>query len=208
MLRNTLIGIYSVWFVLIVLIGTNYMLAGFQILTPVNMKCMGYWIVMSYKSERVRHFWRTHHFYLQGRRVSQARNQQKKTPACSMLLPVPFSLILNVEAICFSETSDYFHRPTRLYIPEHRTVRSHRCGNLRSNRYALYIHQANISYWNFVFAQFSSPRIEWQITEAFVVELLVGLTNLILKDRTKTCWEMISEKNNRGSANKEFWTNF
>jgi hypothetical protein len=56
MLWNTLIGIYSVWFVLIVLIGTNYIFAGFQILTAVNMKCMGFWSVMSYNSERARRF--------------------------------------------------------------------------------------------------------------------------------------------------------
>jgi hypothetical protein len=42
-----------------------------------------------------------------------------------------YSSTLKTEATCPSETSDDFHRITRRYIPENRTLHNHRCENLK-----------------------------------------------------------------------------
>jgi hypothetical protein len=43
-----------------------------------------------------------------------------------------YSSILMMEATCSSETTIEFYRTIRRYIPEARTLRNHRCENLRS----------------------------------------------------------------------------
>jgi hypothetical protein len=44
-----------------------------------------------------------------------------------------------MEAICSSETSVDTQRATRRYIPEDGTLHDHRCENLKSDIYRIYI---------------------------------------------------------------------
>jgi hypothetical protein len=61
-------------------------------------------------------------FHLQGWRVSQGRNQQKR--ATSYLVPLEYSSTLRMEAVCYSETSGPL-QSSRRYNPEDRTLHSH-----------------------------------------------------------------------------------
>jgi hypothetical protein len=63
-------------------------------------------------------------------RVSQARRQHEEGSSLCLVS----SLTLKMGTICFSETSVDFHRTTWPYIPEDRTLRNHRCENLKSYR--------------------------------------------------------------------------
>jgi hypothetical protein len=53
-------------------------------------------------------------------------------PASCWFLAWHYSSILNMEAICPSETSVYFQRTTRRFTSEYRTLHNHRCVNLTS----------------------------------------------------------------------------
>jgi hypothetical protein len=78
------------------------------------------WVVTPYSSEGDLRFGGTYRFHLQGRRVSQVRNQQNQVirwrwrlyipPKCSACLPT-----------------------TRRYNPQDRTFHSYRCENLKSS---------------------------------------------------------------------------
>jgi hypothetical protein len=64
--------------------------------------------------------------HLLGRRLSQARNQLCLLPTCFMLVfCLAYSTPLTMEAIYFAETSVDFHRTTRHYILEDRTLNHH-----------------------------------------------------------------------------------
>jgi hypothetical protein len=62
----------------------------------------------------------TFRLHLQSRTVSQARNQRESRWQAD-----------EMEATCSTETSVDFQRTTRRYIPEDRTLRYHRCENLK-----------------------------------------------------------------------------
>jgi hypothetical protein len=64
-----------------------------------------------------RRFGGTYRLYLQGRRISRARNQSE---AGRKLWSV-YSLTLKMEGIYSAETTFDFQRTTRCYIPEYRT---------------------------------------------------------------------------------------
>jgi hypothetical protein len=72
---------------------------------------------------------------LQGRRISQARNQHKElclSPSFTLVSCSAYSSTPKMEAICSSETSVDFQRIARRYIPEDSTLHNHRCENLKS----------------------------------------------------------------------------
>jgi hypothetical protein len=73
--------------------------------------------------------------HLQGRRISQGRNQHEAGSKQSVPEEVSFkaySLILMMEVTCSSETSVDFQLTTRRYIPEDSSRRNYRCENLKS----------------------------------------------------------------------------
>jgi hypothetical protein len=74
-----------------------------------------------------RRFGGTCRLHLQGRRISQARNQHK---AGGFLLV--YSSTLKRKATCSSETSVDFQRTTQHYIPEDINFHNYRCENLKS----------------------------------------------------------------------------
>jgi hypothetical protein len=81
-------------------------------------------------------FRNTHRLHLQGRRISQAKNQHKSRWQASMLLSCSaYSSTLKMEAICSSETSVHFQQTTRRYIPEDSTLHNHCCENLKSYKW-------------------------------------------------------------------------
>lgn len=57
--------------------GENALLVRFEVLTATTMKSMVFWVVMLFSLEKTEHCRETYHFHLQGRRVSEARNQQE-----------------------------------------------------------------------------------------------------------------------------------
>jgi hypothetical protein len=69
----------------------------------------------------------TYRRHLQGRRVSQGRNQHEAGSKQSRSMPVSFfafSSTLKMGAICSSETSVDFHLTTWRYIPEDNSLLS------------------------------------------------------------------------------------
>jgi hypothetical protein len=63
----------------------------------------------------------------------QARNKCNSIVTCfTLVLCLAYSLNQKMEATCSSETSLDFQRTTWRYIPEERTLRNHRCENLKS----------------------------------------------------------------------------
>jgi hypothetical protein len=70
--------------------------------------------------------------YLQGRRISQGRNQSESR--CDSCFLLGFSSTLKMEAICSSETSVEFQQTTRRYFPEDITLHNYCCENLKSYR--------------------------------------------------------------------------
>jgi hypothetical protein len=78
-----------------------------------------FWDIMPCSLLKVnRHFGRTSHLHLQGRRICQARNQHKAGSKQSLA----YSSTLKVEATWYSEISVDFQRTTRRYIPEDKTL--------------------------------------------------------------------------------------
>jgi hypothetical protein len=76
----------------------------------------------------------TYRLHLQGQRTSQARNQQPRLAACFVLVSCfDYSSTLKLGPICSSQTSVDFQRTTSPYIPEKRSLHSHRCENLKSS---------------------------------------------------------------------------
>jgi hypothetical protein len=57
----------------------------FAVLVVVTVKSTIFWVVTPYSSERARHFVGTYRLHLQGRIVSQARNQRKQEPSWACL---------------------------------------------------------------------------------------------------------------------------
>jgi hypothetical protein len=79
------------------------------------MKSSIFWDITPYSSFKVnRRFGKTCSFHLQGRRIASLC----LPPAFALISCVAYSSILKMEAICSSETSVYFQRTTRRYIPE------------------------------------------------------------------------------------------
>jgi hypothetical protein len=87
--------------------------------------------------ELYRHFEENYHLYIQGRRVSEAGNQQ-------FVFCLAYSSTVNMEALCPSETFVDFRRTTLQYEPEDRTLRSHCCENLKPKIY-LYLSVSALS---------------------------------------------------------------
>jgi hypothetical protein len=84
-----------------------------------------------------RSFRGTCRLHLHGLRIRRARNQSVKQVASRALVSFSdYSLILEMEAKYFDETSIDFHRPTQCYIPKDRTLHNHCCENAKS--YATY----------------------------------------------------------------------
>jgi hypothetical protein len=103
-----------------------------------NVKSSISWDIMSCSPSKVdQHFGGQYRLFIQGRRISQTRNQSEINVA---LLATCFSLVscftyfstLKTKAICSSETFVDFQRITRCYIPEDRTLHNHRCENQKS----------------------------------------------------------------------------
>jgi hypothetical protein len=69
-----------------------------------------------------RRFWGKCCLRLQGRRISQARNQQVATTCFMLLSCLAYSSTLKLDMTCSFETSDSLQRTTRRYIPEDRTL--------------------------------------------------------------------------------------
>jgi hypothetical protein len=86
---------------------------GCEVLTPVVMKIPSFWDIIPRSPLKVNwHFVVRGPLHLQGRKINQ-------------LLPVSclaYSSTPTLEATCFFETSVGFHRTTRRYIPEYRTL--------------------------------------------------------------------------------------
>jgi hypothetical protein len=74
-----------------------------------------------------RRFGKTCRLYIQGRKISHARNQRESRWQAELV-----SCLANIEATCSSESSVDSHRTTRRYIPEDRTLHNHRYENLNS----------------------------------------------------------------------------
>jgi hypothetical protein len=88
-----------------------------------------------------RRFGGIYHLNLQGLNVRQSINQHESGSKQRQLLPV--SCWFLVWLILMAETSVDYHRSTWHYIPEDRTLRSHRCESLKSHMTQM---RANISY--------------------------------------------------------------
>jgi hypothetical protein len=69
-----------------------------------------------------RHFGGTYRLHLQSRRISRGRNQHQVAPTFTLVSCSAYSSTLKMEAICSSETSVYFQRTTRRYIPDDSTL--------------------------------------------------------------------------------------
>jgi hypothetical protein len=80
-----------------------------------------------------RRFRGTHRLHLQGRRISQARNQHERRwqVAFTLVSCLVHSLTLEMET-CSSETSVVFQWTTCRYIPENRNPHNQCCDNLKS----------------------------------------------------------------------------
>jgi hypothetical protein len=78
-------------------------------------------------------FGKTYRLHLQGRRVSQARNQHEvNSKQISSCCHLAYYSTLKMEAICSSETLVDFHRITQHWISRDRNLRSHCWENLNS----------------------------------------------------------------------------
>jgi hypothetical protein len=100
--------------------------AAFWLVTP----------VVQSSSQRDRCFGAIYRLQIQGRKVSEARNQQTLCIDCGLLLLVicfTHSSPLKLEAIYCTETSD--SRTTPSYNPEEPALHSYRCENFKSNRF-------------------------------------------------------------------------
>jgi hypothetical protein len=64
--------------------------------------------------------------------LNQVAKRDCFPPAFTLDFYLAYSLTLNMEAICSSETSVDFQRNTRRYNPEDITLHNHRCENLKS----------------------------------------------------------------------------
>jgi hypothetical protein len=99
--------------------GKYFTCVGFYVLTAVIMKTTIFRDITPCSTFRVnRRFGGTYNLHLQGRKISRARNQCEIR--CKHLAPA--SLIVNMEATSYSETSVDFQRTARRYIPEDRTL--------------------------------------------------------------------------------------
>jgi hypothetical protein len=67
-----------------------------------------------------------------GRRISPAKDNVRLPLAFTLPSCSAYSCTLRMEVICSFETSVYFERATRRYIPEDSTARHHRSENLKS----------------------------------------------------------------------------
>jgi hypothetical protein len=96
----------------------RYRYVGFKVLTPVVMKSFVFWDITPYNSLNFnRRFRGTRCLHLQGKILSLAR-------ACYELHSdlLACSWTVEMDPICFSETSVDFQRTTRRYIPEDRIM--------------------------------------------------------------------------------------
>jgi hypothetical protein len=66
---------------------------------------------------------RTCRLHLQGRRISQARNQSESRWQAEVVPCLDYSSTLKMEVTCSSETSVFFQWNTRRYVPKDRTLR-------------------------------------------------------------------------------------
>jgi hypothetical protein len=82
-------------------------------------------------------FGRTCHLHLQGRRISEARNQREESS--KLVSCLAYSSTLKLETTCSPETSVDFQRTTRHFIPEDKTLHNYRCENLRSYLFKIYL---------------------------------------------------------------------
>jgi hypothetical protein len=73
----------------------------------------------------------TYHFHLQGRKISQVKNQ-REAGSKQRSSYLAYSSTLKMEVTCSCERSFAFQRTIRHYIPEDRTLPNHRCENLKS----------------------------------------------------------------------------
>jgi hypothetical protein len=98
---------------------------------PVNLiwKSTVFWDITPRSQLKVnRRFGATFRLYLQGRRIGRAL-----LAACFMMVScLAYSLVLKMEAIYPSETSDDFQRTTWRYIPDDINFHNHHWKNLRS----------------------------------------------------------------------------
>jgi hypothetical protein len=106
---------------------------GFEVLTAVAVKSTLFWDVTPCSPLKVsRRFGVTHHFHLQGRRISRARNQRERWQAEPehIFTVVSYSAYSTVkmEAICSSETPVDFQRTIRRCIPEDSILQDRLCG--------------------------------------------------------------------------------
>jgi hypothetical protein len=78
----------------------------------------------------------TNCFYLQERKVIQARSHlaggSKQSCLLQLVYCLAYSSTLKMEAICFSKMSIDFHRITGHYIAEDRTLHNHGCEYFKS----------------------------------------------------------------------------
>jgi hypothetical protein len=79
-----------------------------------------------------RRFGGTYRLHLQGRKLSQPRNQLCLPHDFTLFSCSFYSSALKMEAMCSSETSVGFQQTTRRYIPEDNILHNHRCENLKS----------------------------------------------------------------------------
>jgi hypothetical protein len=95
---------------------------GFEVITAVVLKSTIFWDRTPCSPLKVnQQFGGTYHLHLQGREVSQGRNQREAASSsviCFTLVScLAYILTLNMEVICSSKKSFDFQRTTRRYIP-------------------------------------------------------------------------------------------
>jgi hypothetical protein len=99
----------------------NKLFIGFEVLKAVTTNSYIFWYITTCSPVKINRCVRgTYRLHLQGRRVSQARNQNEvgSKHSCSLA----HSSALKMEAICFLEKSVDFHRTARRCILEDRTL--------------------------------------------------------------------------------------
>jgi hypothetical protein len=97
-----------------------------------NAKSSFFWGISPCRQLKVNWlFGGTCRLHLQGRRISQARNQLESR-CFGLVSCLSYSSTLKMEGTCSSETSVDFQLSTWRYISEDRTLHIHRCENLIS----------------------------------------------------------------------------
>lgn len=81
---------------------------GFEVLVVVTVKSTLFWVITLCSLERVQRFGGTNRLLRQSRKVKQAAKMISAWRLFLLISCLPYSLTVNMEMICFSETSGIF----------------------------------------------------------------------------------------------------